>query len=161
MSLCSLLSLQSSTVCRYVTLYLRLVICQSLHCCFLTSVHYLSVPYTVPSAFCVTVTTALLYILSNVCQYHRNYSLLVLCHCVHRCLLYSVQCMSVPNTERLLVLCQCFHCCLLKSIHCLSVSDTVLSDHSLSVTHTAPSFGSVSLCPLLSSPFCPLHVNTS
>jgi hypothetical protein len=49
---------------------------------------------------------------------------------------------------RLLVLCHYVHCCLLQSVHCLSVP------------HTIPSVGSVSLCPLLSSTVCPMSVST-
>jgi hypothetical protein len=41
------------------------------------------------------------------------------------------------------------HCGLLQSVHCLSVP------------HTIPSVGSVLLCPLLPSTFCPLSVSTS
>jgi hypothetical protein len=50
---------------------------------------------------------------------------------------------------RLLVLCHYVHCCLLQSVHCLSV------------LHTVPSVGSVSLCPLLSSTVCPLSVSST
>ena len=127
------------------------------------------------SWFCVTVSTAAFYSLSTVCQYLRLYRLLVLCHCVHYCLLQSVQCFqyltpflllvlchmsttafySLYNVcqfltlYRLLVLCHYIHYCLLQSVQCLSVP------------HTVPSFGSVSLCPLLPSTLCPLSVGTS
>jgi len=43
-------------------------------------------------------STAVFYSLFTVCQYLTLYRLLVLCHCVHCCLLQSVHCLSVPNT---------------------------------------------------------------
>jgi len=43
--------------------------------------------------FCVTMSTAVLYNLSTVCQYLTTYSLLVLRHYVHCCLLQSVHCL--------------------------------------------------------------------
>jgi hypothetical protein len=139
-----------STVCQYLTLYRLLVLCHHVHCSLLHSVHCLSVPHTVPSIgsvplcplqsstfcplsvstshctvcwFCVTMSTAVFYILTTVCQYLTLYRLLVLCHYVHCSLLHSVQCLSIP--------------------------------------HTVPSIGSVSLCPLQSSTLCPLSVSTS
>jgi len=139
-----------STVCQYLTLYSLLVLCHYVHCSLLQSVHCLSLPHNVQSFgsvllcpllsstvcplfvstthstvfwFFVTMSTAVFYSLSTVCQYHTKYSLLVLCHYVH--------------------------CCLLQTVHCLSVP------------HTVPSLGSVSLCPLLSSTICPLSVSTT
>jgi hypothetical protein len=47
--------------------------------------------------FCVTISTAAFYILSNVCQYLTLYRILVLCHYIHCCLLQSVYCLSVPQ----------------------------------------------------------------
>jgi len=108
-----------------VTKYCLLVPCHYVHCCLLQSVHCLSVPHTVPSVgsmsicpllsstvcplsvstshcafcwFCVNKFTAAYYSLSTVCQYLTLYSLLVLCHYVHCCLLQSVHCLSVPHT---------------------------------------------------------------
>jgi hypothetical protein len=75
------------------------------------------------SWFSVTLSTAVFYSLSSICQYLTLYIFLVLCHYVH--------------------------CCLLQFVHCLSVP------------HTVPSVGSVSLCPLLASTVCPLSVSTS
>jgi len=49
----------------------------------------------------------------------------------------------------LYVFCQYAHCCLLQFVH------------GLSVPHTIPPVCSVSICPLLSSTFCPLSVNAS
>ena len=124
---------------------------------------------------CVTMSTAVFNSLSPVCQYFTPYHLLVMCHYVHCCLLQSVHCLSVPHTVlsvasvslcpllsstvyplsvyltlySLLVMCHYVHCCLLHSVHCLSVP------------HTVPAVGSVSLCPLLPSTFCPLSVSTS
>jgi hypothetical protein len=86
---------------------------------------------------------------SNICQYQILNRLLVLCHCVHCCLLQSVHCLSVPHT--------------VSSVGSVSLfpllSSTVLL--CLSVFHTVPSVGSLSLCPLLSSTVCPLSVSTS
>jgi hypothetical protein len=86
-----------STVCQYLTLFRLLVLCHSVHCSLLQSVHCLPVPHTVPSLsfvslcpllsstvcpltvstshctvcwFCVTMSTAVNYFLSNVCHYH-------------------------------------------------------------------------------------------
>jgi hypothetical protein len=124
--------------------------CHYVHSCLRKSVHCLSILHIVPSVgsvslcalqtstacqqsvntshcnvlwFCGTMTTAVFYCLSTVCQYLTLYRLLVLCH-------YD-------------------HCCLLESVHCMSV------------LHTLPFVGSVSLCPLLSSTVCQLSVSTS
>ena len=48
--------------------------------------------------FCVTMSTALFYSLSTVCQYLALYFLLVPYHYVHCCLLQSVHCLSVLHT---------------------------------------------------------------
>jgi hypothetical protein len=48
--------------------------------------------------FCVTVSAAVFYSLSTVCQYLILYRLLVLCPYVRCCLLQSVHCLSVPYT---------------------------------------------------------------
>ena len=85
--------------------------------------------------FCVTMSIAVFYSLSTVCQYLTLYRLFVLSHCDH--------------------------CCLLEYFHCLSVPHTVQSVHCLSVLHTVPSVCSVSRCPPLSSRVCPLSVSTS
>jgi len=229
MPLCPLLS---STVCPLSVSTSHCSVCwfcHYVHCCLLQSVRCLSVPHNVPFVgsmplcpllsstvcllsvstshctvpwFCATMSTAVFYRLSTVCQYLILFHLLVPCHYVHCCLLQSVHCLSVPHTVpsvgsmplcpllsptvcplsvstshctvpwfcatistavfyslstvcqyltlyRSLVLCHYVHCCLLQSVHCLSVP------------HTVPSLGSVSLCPLLSSTVCPLSVSTS
>jgi hypothetical protein len=210
-----------STLCQYLTLYRLLVLCHYVNCTLIQSVHCLSVPYNAPSEgsvslcqelssiacpltvstshctvgwFCDTISNSVFYSLSTVCQYLTLYSLLVLCHYVHCCLLHSVHCLSVhptlqsvvsvslypilPSTScpltvstshwtvccfcvtmstlcqyltlySPLVLCHYIHCSLLKSVHFLSEP------------HAVPSFGSVSICPLLSSTFCALSVCTS
>jgi len=46
------------------------------------------------------VSTALLYILSTICLYTTLKRLLVLCHCVHCCLLQFLQCLSVSRNVR-------------------------------------------------------------
>jgi hypothetical protein len=45
------------------------------------------------------VSTLTFYSLSTICQYLTHYSLLVLFHCVHCCLLQSVHCLSELHTE--------------------------------------------------------------
>jgi len=84
-----------SNVCQYLTLYSLLVLCHYVHCCFIQSVHCLSVPHNVQSVgsvslrpllssvvcplsvstshctvcwFCVTMSTAFFYSLSTVRQ---------------------------------------------------------------------------------------------
>jgi len=99
--------------------------------------------------FCVIVSTAAYYNLSNVCQYLTMYRVLVLCKCVHLCFLYSVNYLLYLTQYRLLVLCHRVHCTLVESVHYLSLP------------HTATSVGSVSPCPLLSSTVCPQSVSTS
>jgi len=132
-----------STIFHYFTLYSLLVLCRYVHCCYLQSVHYLSLLHNVPSVgsvslcpllsstvcplsyitshctvcwFSDTMSTAAFYSLSTVCQYLTLYSLLVMCHYVH--------------------------CCLREYVHCLSVP------------HILQSVGSVTLCPLLPSTVC-------
>ena len=99
--------------------------------------------------FCVIVSTAAYYNLSNVCQYLTMYRVLVLCKCVHLCFLYSVNYLLYLTQYRLLVLCHRVHCTLVESVHYLSLP------------HTATSVGSVSPCPLLSSTVCPQSVSIS
>jgi len=48
--------------------------------------------------FCFTLSTAVFYSLSTVCQYITLNRLLGLCHYVYCCLLQSVHCLSVPHT---------------------------------------------------------------
>ena len=127
------------------------------------------------SWFCVIVSTVLFYNLSNVCHYLTLYVPLVLCHYVDSYLLQSVNCLSVPHTVPSvgslspclllsstfcpLTVCtsHCNICCF-----CVTMSTAVLNVlHCLSVHHTLPSLGSVSVCPLLCSTVCPLPVSTS
>ena len=191
-----------SSVCHYPTLYRLLVLCHYVDCCRLQSLQCLPVRHNVPCVcsvppcpllsytisplsfstshstvplFCATVTTAVFYSLSNVCQYLTLYRLLFLCHYVRCWLLQSVQCLSIPHnvpsvgsvslcpllSSKVFALsvstshctvcwfCVTIHCCLLQSVHCLSVP------------HTVQSVSSVSLCPLLSSTVCPLSVSIS
>ena len=94
------------TVCQYLTKYRLLVLWHYAHCCLLESVHCLSIPYTVSSVgsvplcpllsstvcplsvttlhcsvcwFCVTMSTAVFYSLSTVCQYLTLYGLSTAC----------------------------------------------------------------------------------
>jgi len=174
------------TIFLYLTLYRLLVLCHYVYCSLLQPVHCLSLPHTVPSKhclsvpytvpsvgfvslclllsstasplsvstshctvyalsfctshctvcwFCVTMSTALFYSLSTVCQYLTLYRLCTI-------FLYL-------TLYRLLVLCHYVYCLLLQSVHCLSVP------------HTVPSVGFVSLCLLMSSSGCPLTLSTS
>ena len=84
-------------VCQYLTLNLLFVLCHYNHCCLIQSVHCLSVPHTVPPVLSVTMSTAVFYSLSTVCQYLTMYRLLVVGHYVHCCLLESVHCLSAPD----------------------------------------------------------------
>jgi len=156
-----------------VTKYPIVILCHYVHCCLLQSVHCLSISHTVSSVGCVTMSTAVFYSLSTVCQYLTLYSLLVVSLCP---LLSSTVCPLSVSTSHCTVcwLCHYVHCCLVQSVHCLSVSHTVPSVgcviistavfYSLSTVCqylTLYSLLVVSLCPLLSSTFCPLSVSTS
>ena len=150
--------------------------------------------------FCVTMSNVFFYILPTVCHYRNVISLYSVSLSL---LLYSRFCPSVyqylTSTGSLFNVTN-VHCCLVPSFHCLSVPHTVpfvgsvslfhcffsrvclpsvstshctvslvlfhyvncfllLSFHGMSVPHTVPSVGSVSLCPLLSSYVCPLSVS--
>jgi len=138
-----------STISQYLTLYRLLVLCHYVHCCLLQSVHYLSVPHTVPSVGYVSLCPLLS---STVCPLSLSTShcaVCCLCHYVHCCLLHSVHYLSVPHVLPSVFLCLYVHCCLLQSVH------------SLSVPHNIPPVGSVSLGPLPSYTLCPLSVSTS
>jgi hypothetical protein len=100
------------------------------------------------SYFCVTVSNAAYYRLSNFCQYLTMCLFLGLCH-------YETAAFYSPSTVcqyltlyRLLFLCHYVHCYLLQSVH---------FDR---VPHIVPSLISVSLCQLLPSTVCPLSVST-
>jgi len=113
-----------SIVSRYLTMYRLMGLCHYVHSCLLQSVlclsvphnlpsvgsvslcplifrqsvHCLSVPHTVPSDGSVSLCPLLSSPgLSTVPQYLIRYLLLVLCHCVHCCLLQSLQCLSIPQ----------------------------------------------------------------
>jgi len=127
-----------------------LVLCHYAHCCTLHSVHCLSVPHTVPPLGSLSLCPLLS---STVCPLSVSTS-----HCTVRWIsvtmstnaLYSLSTVCQYLTlYHLLVLCHYDHYCLLQSVHCLSVP------------HTVPSVGSLSLCPLLPSTVCPLSVSTS
>jgi hypothetical protein len=157
-------------------MYSLLVLCHYVYCCLLQSVHCLSVPHNVPSTgsvslsqllfskfrplsvstshctvgwFCVTMSIAVFYSLSTVCQYITQYRLLVLLT-MSTAVFYRLSTVCQYLTmNRLLVLCHYVHCCLLQSVQCLSVP------------HNVPSAGSASLSQLLSSTVRPLSVSTS
>ena len=125
-----------STVSQFLTLYRLLILWHCVHCRLLESVHCLSVPHTVPSVdsvslcsllsstfcqlsvstshctvcwFCISMSTAAFYSLSTVSQFLTLYRLLILCHCVHFCLLHSANCLSVPHTHLVIVARVRFH----------------------------------------------------
>jgi hypothetical protein len=129
-----------STVCQYLTVYRLFVLCHYGHCCLLQSVHCLSVPDTVPSVcsvslcpllpstvcplcvstshytvcwFCVTMPSAVFYILSKVSQYLTLYCLLELCHYILCWFLHFFHCLSVHHTVP--PLCSVSLCILLSS----------------------------------------------
>ena len=126
--------------------------------------------------FCVTMSTAVFYSLSNVCQYLTMYSLLFLYHYVRCCLLHSVHCLSVPHNVQSVgsvSLCQ-----LLSSIVCPHFVITftryirlvlchfvqcyfLYSAHDVSLPHIVQTIGFVTLCSLLHSTVCLVSVNTS
>jgi hypothetical protein len=160
-----------STLCPMsVTTSQCTVLCHYVHCCLVQSDHCLSVLHNV--YFCVTMSTALFYSMSNVCQFLTNYCSVSLCPLLSR----RIGPLSL-GTSQCSVLCHYVHCCLLQSVHCLPVLHilpsvgSVLCHHVrscvlqsvqyLSLPHTAPFVGSVSPCPLLSSTVCPMSVSTS
>jgi hypothetical protein len=103
-SLCPLLS---STVCPLsVSTSQYTVLCHYAHCCLLQSVHCLSVPHSV--MFCVTMSTALFYSQSTVCQYLTVYCSVSLCPLLSS----TVSPLSV-STSQFTVLCHYVHGCLL------------------------------------------------
>ena len=148
---------------------------QSVNCLSVTG-HFLSVIHTEPSfasvslcplvsskiyplsfstshctACCsrVTMHSAIFCNMSKEWQYVTLFGLYVLCHHVHW---YFIQSSTVCRYVTLygsFVLCHSVHCCLLQSVHCMSIP------------HTVPSGGTVSLCPLVSSIVCPMSLITS
>jgi hypothetical protein len=137
--------------------------------------------------FCVKMSPVVFYSMSTVCQEFILYCLLFLCHYVPSFLLQYVHCnsvshtvpsvgplslfpqlsstvlhcLSVRHTLPHLALCLSVQCCGQMSFHYLSVPYTVQCVDCLSVPHTVPSFGSVSLCLILPSTFCPMSASTS
>jgi len=139
-----------STVCQYLTLYRLFVLCHYVHCFLLQPVYCLSVPHSVPSvgfvSLCLLLSTAVCP-LSDITSHCT-----VCCFCVtmSTAAFYSVSTVCQYLTlYRLSVLCHYVYCFLLQHVHCLSVP------------HTVPSVGFVSLCLLLSTTACPLSVSTS
>ena len=119
--------------------------------------------------FCATMANAAFYNLYPVCQLHipslnskslwpmlpsaassfsvsYTYRLLLLLYFDDCCHPHSDHCPQYLTLYRLLALWHSIHCCVLQSAHCLSI------------THTVPCLGSVSLWPMLSSTDCPMSV---
>ena len=179
------------------------VLCQYVHLCLLLCVKYLSVHHNVLSygsvllcpllssavspvsystshstfrlfcLLCVTMSTAVFYIVSTVCQYLTLYRLFVLCYYVHCCLLQSVNSPSVRDTEVSVV--SVSLCLLLFSTVCPPSGSTshfsacwsfqydyryLHSSPCLSVPHSIWFF-SLSLYQRVSSRVSPLSVSTS
>jgi hypothetical protein len=182
--ICTALFYSLSTVCHYLILYCSLslylllfftvyplsvstshstALCHYVHCCLLQSVPCLSGPHTL--LFCVTMSTAVFYNPSLVCQYPTLY------YSVSLYLpLSSTVCPLSVSTSLCTVVGHYIYCCLLQSAHCLSVSHSVL----VCVTISTDVFYSLStvciyltLCTslslylLLSSTVSPLSVSTS
>jgi hypothetical protein len=148
---------------------------QSLHCCQLQIVHCMSLPHSILSVgfvwlrqqlppsvcpkcvinphctvcrFCVTLFTPESYFLSTVCQCFTLYLLFFVT--LSSATLYSLPSVCQNMTlYPLLFVFHCAHCSLLHPVQCLSV------------LHTLPSVGFVSLWPLLSSKIIPWSVSTS
>ena len=99
--------------------------------------------------FLVTSSTVVFFCLSTVSQFLTLYLLLFLCYSFHCFLVQSLLCCHYLTLYRLLDLCNCVHWCLLQSVHCLSLP------------HTVPSVGSMSLRLLVSFTASPLSVCTS
>ena len=101
------------------------------------------------SLFCVTVSTAVYYSLSPLCQYLTLYLQFVLCHCVHCCLLQSVPCLSV--THSVPSVCSVSLCPLLSTTVCpLSVSTSLCTFSLFCVTVSTAVYYSLSpVCPYL------------
>ena len=139
-----------SILCQYLTLNRLLVLCHYAKCCLSQSVHIMSVPHTETSLGSVPLCPILS---SRVCPHSVSTSHSTVCgFCVT---LPTVVFHSLSNVCQYLtlypplVLCHYAKCCLPHSVH------------SVSVPHTVPSVGSLSLCLLLSSKVCPLSVSSS
>jgi hypothetical protein len=139
-----------STVCQYLTLYRLLLLCHYVHCCLLQSLHWLSVPNTVPSVASVSLCPLVYSTVSPMSVSTSHCTVCLLCVAMPTAVLdcLSTDCLYL-TLYGLLLLCHYAHCCLLQSLHWLSVP------------HTVPSVASVSLCPLLYSTVSPLIVSTS
>jgi hypothetical protein len=139
-----------STVCQYLILYRLLVLCHCVHSRSLESVLCLSVHHTVPYLGSVSLCSPLP---STVCPLSDSTSHSTVgwfCVMVSTAIFYSLSTVCQYLTlYHLFVLHLYVHDCLLLSLH------------SLSLSHTLPSFGAVSLCPLLSSTVCALSDSTT
>jgi hypothetical protein len=141
-----------SNVCQYLTLYRLLILYHYVIFCLLQLFHCLSVPHHIQSVgsvplcplllstldpifvstshnnvhlFCFTMSTAVFYSLSTVCQYVTLY-LLCFSVTVFTAAFYSLSTVSQYLTlYRLLDLCRYFYCCLLQSVDCLILSHTL------------------------------------
>ena len=139
-----------SIVCQNLTICHLLVLCHYIHCSVLQSVHSLSETHNLPSVGSVSLyslysSTVCLLLVStshcNVCSYCATMSTALLCS-----LSTFYQYLELYH---LLILCRYVHCYILQFAN------------SLSVHHTVPPVGPLSLCPLLSCTVCLLSVSIS
>jgi len=148
-----------STACQYLTLFRLLALCPLFSSWFCPL--FDSATQCTVCFFCVTISTALVYTLFNACQYLTRHSRSTVCQKLILKLLLDLR--------------HYMHCCLLISAHNLLISHTVPSLGSVSlcpllssrvlycqsVRYTLPSLGSVTLCTLWVPKICPRSVNTS
>jgi hypothetical protein len=139
-----------STVCLYLTLYRLLVLCHYVHCYLLHSAHCLSIPHTKASVGSVSLCLLLSSTLCPLSVSTPHFSVCWFCLTMFIAVFYGLSnVFQYLTLYHLFVFCHYVHCCFVQSAHCLSI------------LHTVPSVGSVSLCPLLFSTVCPLSVNTT
>jgi hypothetical protein len=131
-----------SIICQYVKLYRLFVLCHYVHYSLVHSLHCLPVNHNVLSVgsvpLCPLLSSTFCSLSVRTSQFTVYWFRVTMSTVCQYLTLY-----------RLLVLCQYVHCSFLECVHCLSVP------------HTVPSVGSVSICPLLSSTISPLSIITS
>ena len=145
-----------------------LFICNYAQCYPLNSIHCLFLPlrFLISLSICPLLSFAFCPLSDSLTMY-----LYFFCVTISIAVFHSLSTLRLPQTLRSLVLCVCVHCyrpytvkglsnlhCTL-SWYCVTMSNAVL--YTLSTVcqpHTLPSLGSLSLCKLLSSPFCTLSL---
>jgi hypothetical protein len=163
-----------SAVFSFLTLYRLVDLCHSVHRCLLLSVRCLSVHHSLPfygsellcplfssavspmsystshCTFCwiclfyVTMSPAVFYILSTVCQYLNLY-LLLFCVTMSNSVFYRLSTLRQNVTpNRLLSLFHCVHICFVQSVHFLAVPHILLRVGSVNMTAAVYSLSTVS-----------------